>query len=111
MCKSKPNSHPFRAARLLRLALVLLLLLPVLSVCAFAEETGGAVEVINNFTSYISTIIRGIGALACLFAGVQFAASLQSHDASQRTNSILVLVGGLLLFFMPEILTSIGVSI
>ena len=35
--------------------------------------------------------------------------SIQSHDASQRTQGLLCLFGGLLIAFAKEILTLIGV--
>ena len=40
---------------------------------------------------------------------VQLGMSIQSHDASQRTQGILCLFGGLLIAFAKEILTAIGV--
>lgn len=36
--------------------------------------------------------------------------SVQSHDASQRTQGFLCLFGGLLIAFAKEILTTIGVA-
>ena len=106
----KAETRKSHTARLVRLTVTAVLLLPVLTVCAFAEETGGAVEVVNNLTNYVATIFKSIGVLACLFAGAQFATSLQSHDPSQRT-SIMIFLGGLFFYFMPEILALIGVQV
>ena len=39
---------------------------------------------------------------------VQVGMSIQSHDASQRTQGLLCLFGGLLIAFAKEILTLIG---
>ena len=39
---------------------------------------------------------------------VQVGMSIQSHDASQRTQGFLCLFGGLMIAFAQEILTSIG---
>ena len=39
---------------------------------------------------------------------VQVGMSIQSHDASQRTQGLLCLFGGLLITFAKEILTLIG---
>ena len=40
---------------------------------------------------------------------VQVGMSVQSHDASQRTQGFLCLFGGLMIAFCKEILTTIGV--
>ena len=40
---------------------------------------------------------------------VQVGMSVQSHDASQRSQGFLCLFGGLLIAFTKEILTAIGV--
>ena len=40
---------------------------------------------------------------------VQLGMSVQSHDATQRTQGVLCLFGGLLIAFAKEILTAIGV--
>ena len=40
---------------------------------------------------------------------VQLGMSIQSHDASQRTQGILCVFGGLLIAFSKEILSAIGV--
>ena len=50
----------------------------------------------------ISIIILGWGV-------VQLGMSVQSHDATQRTQGVLCLFGGLLIAFAKEILTAIGV--
>ena len=39
---------------------------------------------------------------------VQVGMSIQSHDASQRTQGFLCLFGGLMIAFAKEILTAIG---
>lgn len=39
---------------------------------------------------------------------VQLGMSIQSHDASQRTQGILCVFGGLIIAFSKEILTTIG---
>ena len=69
----------------------------VLSLCVVttAYATGGdPLTIVNN-------IILGWGI-------VQVGMSIQSHDASQRTQGLLCLFGGLLIAFAKEILTLIG---
>ena len=46
--------------------------------------------------------------MVCGWGIVQFGMSIQSHDASQRTQGILCLVGGLMITFAKELLVAIG---
>ncbi|MGM9588249.1 MAG: glutamyl-tRNA amidotransferase, partial [Candidatus Limivicinus sp.] len=53
--------------------------------------------------------IKAIGIIILGWGVVQVGMSVQSHDASQRTQGFLCLFGGLLIAFAKEILTTIGV--
>ena len=55
--------------------------------------------------------IKAIGVIILGWGVVQVGMSVQSHDASQRTQGFLCLFGGLLITFSKEILTTIGVSV
>ena len=66
-----------------------------LTLCCFVPvyATGGdPLTIVNNLSDFIFSIIM----------------SIQSHDASQRTQGLLCLFGGLLITFAKEILTLIG---
>ena len=55
---------------------------------------------------------KGAENMAAVIVGwgiVQLGMSVQSHDATQRTQGVLCLFGGLLIAFAKEILTAIGV--
>lgn len=52
--------------------------------------------------------IKAIGIIILGWGIVQVGMSIQSHDASQRTQGLLCLFGGLLITFAKEILTLIG---
>ena len=68
---------------------------------AFAADSD-PLTIVNNLSDFIGIIILGWGV-------VQLGMSVQSHDATQRTQGVLCLFGGLLIAFAKEILTAIGV--
>ena len=79
------------------------------AVPAFA--TGAATDplaIVNNLSNFIFSIIKAIGVIILGWAIVQVGMSIQSHDASQRTQGFLCLFGGLLIAFAKEILVMIG---
>ena len=54
------------------------------------------------------SIIKALGVIILGWGIVQVGMSIQSHDASQRTQGFLCLFGGLMIAFAKEILTAIG---
>lgn len=71
--------------------------------------TGGdPLTIVNNLSDFIFSIIKAIGIIILGWGIVQVGMSIQSHDASQRTQGLLCLLGGLLITFAKEILTLIG---
>lgn len=75
-----------------------------------ALATGGdPLAIVNNLSDFIFSCIRAIGIIILGWGIVQVGMSVQSHDASQRTQGFLCLFGGLLIAFAKEILTLIGV--
>lgn len=64
--------------------------------------------IVNNLSDFIFSIIKALGVIILGWGIVQVGMSIQSHDASQRTQGFLCLFGGLLIAFAKEILTSIG---
>ena len=85
----------------------------VLSVCIFtvpAYATGAdPLTVVNNLSDFIFSCIKAIGIIILGWGVVQVGMSIQSHDASQRSQGFLCLFGGLVIAFAKEILTTIGV--
>ena len=74
-----------------------------------ACATGGdPLTIVNNLSDFIFSIIKAIGIIILGWGIVQVGMSIQSHDASQRTQGLLCLFGGLLITFAKEILTLIG---
>ena len=85
----------------------------VLSVCLFtvpAYATGAdPLTVVNNLSDFIFSCIKARGIIILGWGVVQVGMSIQSHDASQRSQGFLCLFGGLVIAFAKEILTTIGV--
>ena len=77
---------------------------------AFASGTGGGdpLTIVNNLSDFIFSIIKAVGVIVLAWGIVQVGMSIQSHDASQRTQGFLCLFGGLMIAFAKEILTTIG---
>ena len=85
----------------------------VLSVCLFTVPAYATVAdpltVVNNLSDFIFSCIKAIGIIILGWGVVQVGMSIQSHDASQRSQGFLCLFGGLVIAFAKEILTTIGV--
>ena len=84
----------------------------VLIVCALplrAYAADDPLSIVNNLSDFIFSCIRAIGVIILGWGIVQVGMSVQSHDASQRTQGFLCLFGGLLITFAKEILGLIGV--
>lgn len=107
MNRPKPDKN--RISRILKSVWAAL----VLSVCFFtvpAYATGGdPLTIVNNLSNFIFSCIKAIGIIILGWGMVQVGMSIQSHDASQRSQGFLCLFGGLIIAFTKEILTAIGV--
>ena len=77
-------------------------MLSVFAVPAFAA--GDPLQVINNLSTFMFSVIRAIGMILLGFGIVQIGLSLKSHDPSQRANGFLSLAGGVIITFAKEIL-------
>lgn len=75
---------------------------------AFAADTD-PLTIVNNLSDFIFSCIKAIGIIILGWGVVQLGMSVQSHDATQRTQGVLCLFGGLLIAFAKEILGAIGV--
>ena len=76
--------------------------------CTCLRYRQRSAEIVNNLSDFIFSIIKAIGIIILGWGIVQVGMSIQSHDASQRTQGLLCLFGGLLITFAKEILTLIG---
>lgn len=105
----KPNNiqSQDRVKRAYRIFATLTLLCAALSVSAFASDP---ITVISNLSSFIFGLIKAVGIILVGWGVVQVGLSIQSHDASQRSQGFLTLAGGIVIFFAQEILNLIGVA-
>lgn len=87
---------------------LVLTLCAVLTVPALAADSD-PLTIVNNLSEFVFSCIKAIGVIILGWGIVQVGMSVQSHDASQRTQGFLCLFGGLLIAFAKEILTTIGV--
>ena len=69
---------------------------------ALAEDN--PVNVINNLSTFMFSVIRAIGLILLGFGIVQIGLSLKGHDPSQRANGFMTLAGGVIIMFSKEIL-------
>ena len=105
MNKRKP--HKQLARRYMAIWAAAIVLANVLP--ATAAATGGdPLTIVNNLSTFIFSCIKAIGIIVLGWGVVQVGMSVQSHDASQRTQGFLCLFGGLLITFAKEILSTIG---
>ena len=86
----------------------------VLTVLACAALTCPALAaddpltIVGTLSDFVFSIIKALGVIILGWGIVQVGTSIQSHDASQRTQGFLCLFGGLMIAFAKEILTAIG---
>ena len=75
--------------------------------CATPAMAAGSdpLDIVNSLSDFIFSIIKALGVI---ILGWGVGMSIQSHDASQRTQGFLCLFGGLMIAFAKEILTTIG---
>ena len=96
-----------RVKRSYRIFATLTLLSVGFAVNAFASDP---ITVISNLSSFIFGLIKAVGIILVGWGVVQVGLSIQSHDASQRSQGFLTLAGGIVIFFAQEILNLIGVA-
>ena len=87
-----------------RYAVALLSAAMILGTAMPAFAAGDPLGVVNNLSTFIFGLIRAVGLILLGWGIVQVGLSLQSHDASQRSNDFLTLAGGIVITFAKEIL-------
>lgn len=105
-----PNkiNHRAETRRIMAAWAALVLAVYVFTVPALAVDD--PLQIVNNLSDFIFSCIKAIGIIILGWGVVQVGMSVQSHDASQRSQGFLCLFGGLLIAFAKEILTTIGVA-
>ncbi len=103
----KNNKLQRRAKRLYALCVCLALAMAVTVMPAFAAAGGDPLDVVNNLSDFIFSLIRAVGLILLGYGILQVGLSLQSHDPSQRSNGMLTIAGGIVITFTKEILALI----
>ena len=93
----------------LMLALCAALCVTAVAACPALAADTDPLTIVNNLSDFIFSCIKAVGVIVLGWGIVQLGMSIQSHDASQRTQGILCVFGGLLIAFSKEILSAIGV--
>ncbi len=101
------NKHRNRVARARRIISILTILAALSATPVFAADP---ISTINNLSTFIFGLIKAVGIILVAWGVVQVGLSIQSHDASQRSQGFLTLAGGIVIFFAQEILATIGVT-
>lgn len=106
MKKEIKNERKLEKIRKVKMLLICLTtFLSITTPTVYAAED--PLTVINNLSNFIFDIVQAVGVIMVLFGLVQFGLALKSHDPSQRANSLLTIVGGLVIAFAKVILNSI----
>lgn len=106
---TKINHKRFWKALIISTFLVCLIL--SLTVTAFAAgESGSLDNTMTKFLDILFSILKFVGVIAIAYGAVQLFMAISSHDASQRLQGIIFLAGGLIIFFVKNILELIGVT-
>lgn len=77
-----------------RLFVFFSILVLVFSVQFTALAASDPLAVVNNLSDFIFSIIRAVGLILLGFGILQLGLSFKSHDASQRSNAMLTVLGG-----------------
>ena len=114
MENDRNNNHDLtrsraKARRCMAAWTALVLSLALFTLPAFAAAGGGdPLSIVNNLSDFIFSCIKAIGVIILGWGIVQLGMSIQSHDASQRSQGMLCVFGGLIIAFSKEILSTIG---
>lgn len=114
MKNDRNNNHDLtrsraKARRYMAAWTALVLALALTTLPAFAASGGSdPLSIVNNLSDFIFSCIKAIGVIILGWGIVQLGMSIQSHDASQRSQGMLCVFGGLIIAFSKEILSTIG---
>ena len=105
--KNNLNRSKTTTRRWLCIITTVILSVGLLTIPALADSD--PLTIVNNLSNFIFSCIKAVGIIILGWGVVQVGMSVQSHDASQRTQGFLCLFGGLLIAFAKEILALVGV--
>lgn len=88
----------------LRIAMMVMVLFTGVISTVFAADP---MAPIKELSSFIGNAIKAIGMIILLFGVVQIGLSVKSHDATQRSQGFLTFLGGVIIAFAPDILSTL----
>lgn len=106
--KNRTTKSAIRRTVTMIVAVIFLLTVTIIPVFA---EGDGVTDSLAKFNDLLFAVIRLIGVAVCAVGAVEFGLALQSHDGSQKARGVTIFAAGLFIFFVKEILTSLGVSL
>ncbi|HBU13273.1 MAG TPA: hypothetical protein DEB31_11330 [Clostridiales bacterium] len=78
---------------------------------ALANEGFDPVESMGKMTDLVLTLITGIGICLLAFGVLNLAMSFQSHDDSQKSRGVGMMVGGFIAIGLRVVLQFLGVAV
>ena len=94
--------------KLFRFLLVTALVVMMCPILVYADE---ATDAVTKLANLFSGVVKVIGFIIGVFSFTILGPGVSQQDSSQIRNGILLLVGGVLMFFHVELLTLMGISI
>jgi hypothetical protein len=91
--------------RFIRTIAICIFVFALMVVPVFAA--GDPATTITNFTNIIKGVVTALGVIVVIWGGVQVGMSIQSQDASTRTQGFLTIAGGVVFAAAPWIATAI----
>ena len=90
---NKKGTKQPKVKRVLLIVAVYIAIVSLLTFCGLtAMASSDPLQVVNNLSTFIFSLIRALGLILLGFGIVQIGLSLKSHDPSQRANVRLVRV-------------------
>lgn len=75
--------------------------------CMTVHATNDPLQVVNNLSDFIFSLVRAIGTIILCWGIVQVGMALKSHDPAQRASGFFTVAGGIIITFAKEILYTI----
>lgn len=102
MKKNKLNNNWEKIFRILTLGVCIFTVTIGTSSTVYA--TNDPLQVINNLSNFIFSLVRAIGMIILCWGIVQVGMALKSHDPSQRASGFFTVAGGVIITFAKQIL-------
>ena len=107
----KKKSNKKKLLSIVSIAAIPAIFLILQTSSVFAENVPNeATNIMKGFLDIVFTFVRFFGIFLAAWGVFDIGSSMSSHDSSQRSTGIKLLVGGIIVIFAKEILNAIGVT-